>query len=228
MENKSNQILIVLFIAIVLITATRPESKDKNVKFYEFKAEAGLEVTLAKKETQETQKVSGVFVTKENKKDLTNKTQIYINKFFKDTPASAAFLVEMAEANNFPLDFLLVSGHLESHMCTKGRAKPSKNCHNVDNTDGGDNLPTVCGQYTVCLESVKKGSQKFINLIQNCYFKQNEIPSIQGFINYDFRIQRRVPPFCGASVGSRYMTDTRARAKYENAIINYINPIFGK
>lgn len=167
-----------------------------------------------------------VMVTEKNKDDLKNRTQNYINTYFSNTPASAEMLVNIAQQNNFPLDFLLLQGHLESHMCTKGRGAQSNNCHNVDNTDAGDYKPTVCGQFTACLADVVTGEQKFINLIQNCYFNNNEEVSIQKFIDYDFRIQRTIPPYCSASVGSRYMTDGRSRSKYENGVVNYINPIF--
>jgi hypothetical protein len=169
---------------------------------------------------------NGVFVNDSNFEDIIKKTQTYKDKYFPTSPVDSRALVMLAKAENFPIDFLLVSGHLESHLCTAGRGADSLNCHNVNNTDNGDGKATVCGQYTECLSDVMTGEIKFINLIKNCYFKEGVTPTIQGFIDQDFRIQRTIMPFCSAGVGARYMTDTGAINKYINAVQNFINPIF--
>jgi murein DD-endopeptidase MepM/ murein hydrolase activator NlpD len=168
----------------------------------------------------------GVFVTDNNKNKLVEMTQTYINKYAPTTPLTAVGLVQIAQDNDFPLDFILVNAHLESHLCTKGRGADSNNCHNVNNTDAGDYKATVCGQYTECHDDVWKGEQKFINLIKNCYTRQGTVPSLEQFIKNDFRVQHTVHPFCSARVGARYMTDPATNRTYINAIQNFINPIF--
>jgi len=156
---------------------------------------------------------------------LVQKTQKYIEKYFypkqnskpscKKTLVTAKEWVDIAQANDFPLDFLIVQAHVESHGGTCGRAHKSNNVHNVNNTDRGDNMPvTICGVFTECLDNWLAGEQKFINLIKACYTKQGQQPSLADFINQDFRIQQTVKPYCSAKVGSRYMTDRNARAKY--------------
>ena len=232
-KNKANAIFTVIFLMIVVLPAfnnaekvvvdSSNQSYQAKIDFYDLNIKSEASTPAIPVKTQISVKT---IVTLENKQEMIQKTQMYINKYFSNTPVTAELLVNLSQANNFPLDFLLVSGHLESHMCTKGRAVPSKNCHNVDNTDAGDNRPTVCGQYTNCLDSIVTGEQKFINLIKNCYFQADVVPSLRGFIDQDFRVQRTVRPFCSARVGSRYMTDVRAKYKYENAIINYVNHIF--
>jgi hypothetical protein len=157
--------------------------------------------------------------------DLVSKTQKYIETYFypkenssiycKNTLVKAKEWVDIAQANNFPLDLLIVQAHLESHGGTCGRANISNNVHNVNNTDAGDNMPiTVCGVYTECLDNWLAGEQKFINLIKVCYTQEGKQPSLIDFINQDFRIQQTVPPFCSAKAGSRYMTDSGSKAKY--------------
>jgi hypothetical protein len=206
--------------------------KDRLLAKLQLETAVYQDELASKKAKVETPKVApiptpnGVWVTDANQADLIAKTQKYIDKYFATTPITAKQLVELAKVNKFPLDFLILNGHLESHFCTKGRGATSNNCHNVNNTDAGDYKPTVCGQFTECHSDILQGEQKFINLIKNCYIGDNQELSLQTFIDNDFRIQKTVEPFCSAKVGSRYMTDKNSRNKYIFGIQNWINTIF--
>jgi hypothetical protein len=190
-----------------------------------------LEVKAAELELKEDLELKDkfkdrVWVTDSNKVQLIELVEKYKNKYFPTSPAQSEMIVSLAQQEEFPLDFLLVAGHYESHFCTRGRGAQSNNCMNINNTDPGDGKATVCGQYTQCLSDVQTGLRKFSNLIKNCYIGQNQHLSLQTFLDNDFRIQRTVPPHCTARVGARYMTDKNSQKKYQDLIQNNLNPIF--
>jgi hypothetical protein len=165
-------------------------------------------------------------VTDNNKADLIERTKKYFKTYFPKSPVKPEYLVNLSQEKDFPLDFILLNGHLESHMCTAGRGATSKNCHNVNNTDAGDYKPTVCGQYTQCNSKYEIGEVQFIELIKNCYMNKGETITLQSWLDRDFRVVRTVKPFCSAAPGARYMTDKKSLYKYEFGIENWINPIF--
>jgi len=175
--------------------------------------------------TQQTSKYKGVFVNDSNFEKIVDKVQQYKNRYFPTSPVDARVLTQLAKDRNFPIDLILVQGHLESHMCTAGRGRDTRNCHNIGNTDSGDNKATDCNDASSCLDDVMQGEDLFISLISQCYTKSDELPSIQGFIENDFRIQQLGHTCRDSKLGARYMTDTNAKSKYEMAL-GYVHSIF--
>jgi hypothetical protein len=229
MKNKNKIFLAVVTLLLLMLIAT-PHVFAKNEKAKIEKKLIELELIKIELSRIESSKNSifnnRVIVTDNNKTDLVERTKAYFKNHFPTSPVDPEELVNLAQLHNFPLDFIILNGHLESHMCTKGRGADSNNCHNVNNTDAGDYKPTVCGQYTECLNNVYIGEVKFINLIKNCYMNENQLITLQAWLDQDFRIQRTVAPYCNASKGSRYMTDVKSLSKYQYGIQNWINPTF--
>lgn len=228
MKNKNKIfIAIVTLLLLMLIVTPHVFAQNEKVKIEKELIEMELiKIELARIEAENSIFKNRVIVTNQNKSDLVARTKTYFKNYFPTSPVDPAELVNLAQTHNFPLDFILINGHLESHMCTAGRGAESNNCHNVNNTDAGDYKPTVCGQYTECLNNVYIGEIKFINLIKNCYMNENQLITLQTWLDQDFRVQRTVAPFCNASKGSRYMTDVKSLSKYQYGITNWINPVF--
>lgn len=149
-------------------------------------------------------------------KDKLAKIQTYLEAYTPNSPISPELILRVAEQEKFPVSFLLVSGTLESHLGTYGRAVATKNVFNVGNTDCGDkkqaNKIDGCSVFE---DEWEKGFLSFTTLIKNCYFEENEKISLEKFIARDFRAVR-----CPQK-GARYMTDKNATNQYTeyNAII---------
>jgi murein DD-endopeptidase MepM/ murein hydrolase activator NlpD len=178
-------------------------------------------------------------VTPDNKGVILKKTRVYFEKYFSGTKVKPEEIVNIAENNNFDLGLLLINGHIESGMCIQGRAVISNNCHNVNNTTAGDNIPiTICGMFTECNQDILAGEKKFIDLISNCYIdtsknlmgaengNEKQDISLHTFMSNDFHVQKTVKPFCDAKIGARYMSDELSYIKYDFALQNYFLPIF--
>jgi hypothetical protein len=132
-----------------------------------------------------------------------------VKKIVKNSPIPAARWIELSQELNFPLDFLLTAGKIESHFGTRGRAVRTKNIFNVGNTDGGDYKPVAHDSFNSFNDSFEKGLVRYAQLIRDCYFLENEKISLRTFIKRDFRAVR-----C-SQAGKRYMTDRLAKQKYK-------------
>jgi len=171
----------------------------------------------------------GVFVSNENKTDLIEKTRKYITKYQKgESPLDPEMIVNTAQKNDFPLDLILIQAHTESHFCTNGRAKDTKNCWNIGNFDTGDTKATDCQDgSSLCLDNFEKGLDLYINYMKSCHFHEGEKISTQKFFDRDFRIVRQGSKICGG-VGKRYATDSNYRQNLAAILQNNFNSIFSK
>lgn len=169
----------------------------------------------------------GVFVTDANKSDLISKTKEYIAKYQKsESPLDAEMLVKVAQKNNFPLDLILIQAHAESHFCTNGRAKDTKNCWNIGNVDAGDTKATDCQDGTsICLDDYEKGLGLYIHYMASCHFHEGEKITTQKFFDRNFSIIRKGSKICG-QIGARYATDVKYREKLSSILHDNFNPIF--
>ena len=167
-----------------------------------------------------------VQVTDDNYSDLLNRTKTFLAKYAVGTKVSAELIVNIAKENKFPLDLLLIQGHIESNWCTKGRATTSNMCINVGAYDRGDTIPTTCHDGTTwCVSDYAIGLQIYIDIMKGCWFKPNQAITIDNFIANDFRIQQRGDNRCG-EVGARYATSPAYKTHFINATQNLFNPIF--
>ena len=171
----------------------------------------------------------GVFVTNENKADLIAKTKEYIKKYQKaESPLDPEMLVNLAQKTNFPLDLILIQAHAESHFCTNGRAKDTKNCWNIGNVDAGDTKATDCQDgSSICLNDYQNGLALYIHYMTSCHFHEGEIISTQKFFDRNFSIIRKGSKICG-QIGARYATDVKYHEKLSSILHDNFNPIFSK
>jgi len=193
-----------------------------------------LPISELKKISQNSQKEIriddlGVFVSDENKADLIGKTKEYIKKYSKGEPVlDAEMVVNFAQKKQFPLDLILVQAHAESHFCTLGRAVQSKQCWNIGAFDAGDTKPTSCVDgLTICQNSYLDGLELYQNFMVNCHFHDEEKPTIQKFVDRDFRQVRTGSGICGG-IGKRYATAQDYRSKFIKILQTNFNPIFSK
>ena len=132
-----------------------------------------------------------------------------VKKIVKNSPIPAVRWIELSQELNFPLDFLLTAGKIESHFGTRGRAVQTKNIFNVGNTDGGDYKAVKYNSFNSFNSSFEAGLIRYVDLIRNCYFFEGEEIRLKTFIQRDFRAVR-----C-SQAGKRYMTDRLAKPKYK-------------
>jgi hypothetical protein len=171
----------------------------------------------------------GVFVSDENKADLIAKTKEYIKKYSKGEPIlDAEMIANFAQKKQFPLDLILVQAQVESNFCTLGRAVQSKQCWNIGAFDAGDTKPTSCVDgLTICQNSYLEGLEFYYKYMKDCHFHENEKPTIQKFVDRDFRQVRKGSGIC-AGIGKRYATAPDYRSKFINILQTNFNPIFTK
>ena len=171
----------------------------------------------------------GVFVNDQNKSDLIAKTKEYIAKYSqKKVVLDAEMVVNFAQKKQFPLDLILVQAQVESNFCTLGRAVQSKQCWNIGAFDEGDTKPTSCVDgLTICQNSYLEGLELYQNFMVNCHFHEGEKPTLQRFIDRDFRQVRTGSGICGG-IGKRYATAPDYRSKIISILQTNFNPIFTK
>lgn len=128
------------------------------------------------------------------------------------SPVPSSKICEISEAENFPVDFLLVAGIAEGHFGTRGAATETLNIFNVGNTDCGDNRKRVDDGCSRFESSWVDSIYTYINLIRNCYFLEGEPISLDTFINRNFIAQR-----CDVK-GLRYMTTVGTQQAYRDIL----------
>ena len=208
--------VVLVFLAMFNLPAHASPSKYFLVKKY-------LE---SKKAQKAIPKDLSVLVTASNYQQLLTKTRTFLTKYAPGTPVKAELIVNLARDNKFPLDLLLIQGHIESNWCTKGRATTSNMCINVGSYDRGDTIATTCHDGTTwCVSDFAVGLQIYIDIMSKCWFTPTQAITIDNFIKNDFRIQQRGDSRCGA-VGGRYATSPAYQNHFVNTTQNLFNPIF--
>jgi hypothetical protein len=232
--SKNIYYILVSFVVIVLITMSVVPAKAEAVNSLVIRRLLAKRLLIAKitasKPKIEVKKEGpqelSVLVTDANYQDLLIKTQTFLSRYAVGTKVSAELIVNIAKDNKFPLDLLLIQGHIESNWCTKGRARTSNMCINVGAYDRGDTIATTCHDGTTwCVSDYAVGLQIDSDRMSKCWFTPSQKITIDNFIKNDFRIQQRGDSRCGP-VGGRYATSPAYQSHFVNSVQNLFNPIF--